>query len=59
VNWYPDVGNVDQVISAVAVTSGGSMLNVIDSANRETVWIITDGDYSSQTASVILKYTKA
>lgn len=58
VNWYPNSGNVSQVISAVAVASGGSMLNIVDSANRETIWIITDGDYSAQTASVVLKYTK-
>jgi hypothetical protein len=58
INWYPDSGTVSSVISAVAVASGGSMLNVVDSANPATIWIITDGDYSSQTANVVLKYTK-
>jgi hypothetical protein len=59
VNWSPDSGTVGDVIGAIAVTSGGNMLNIIDSANPENVWIVTDGDYSAQTASVALKYTKA
>ena len=58
VNWSPDSGTVAYVINAVAVTSGGSILNVIDSANISNIWIITDGDYSAYTAYVTLKYIK-
>lgn len=57
-NWSPESGTVAYVISAVAVTSGGSMLNAIDSANPNTIWIVTSGDYSAQTANIVLKYTK-
>ena len=58
IQWYPDSGSVAYVISAFAVTSGGSVLNVVDSANTGSIWIVTSGDYSSQTANVVLKYTK-
>ena len=56
--WSPDSGTVAYVIHAVAVTSGGSMLNAIDSANVNNIWIVTSGDYSNQTANIFLKYTK-
>ena len=59
IEWYPDSGTVAYVISAVAVSSGGSVLNVVDSANPNTIWIVTKGDYSAQTAYVVLKYIKS
>ena len=58
INWSPDSGTVAYVINAVAVTSNGSMLNVIDSANVNNVWVVTKSDYSAQTANIVLKYIK-
>ena len=58
INWSPDSGTVAYVINAVAVTSNGSMLNVIDSANVNNIWVVTKSDYSAQTANIMLKYIK-
>ena len=58
VNWQPDSGTVSYVISAIAIANTGSVLNVIDSANTNNIWIVTVGDYSSYSAVVALKYTK-
>lgn len=57
-SWSPDSGMAAQVISAVAISNSGGMLNLIDSANTSSIWIVTNDDYSSQTADVVLKYTK-
>ena len=59
VNWQPDSGTVSYVISAILITNTGSVLNVIDSANINNIWVVTVGDYSSYSAVVVLKYTKA
>lgn len=58
ISWTPDSGTAAQVISAVLVSRDGGMLNMIDSANTGAVWVVTNDDYSSRTADVVLKYTK-
>ena len=58
VNWGPDSGTVAYVVGAVAVTNTGSAVNIIDSANLNSVWVVTKSDYSSYTAFVTLKYVK-
>ena len=46
------------VVSAIAVTTAGAFLNVVDSASAYTVWVKTSGDYSTTNANIIIKYTK-
>lgn len=50
--------HASEVISAIARTDSGSYLNIVDSANTGSIWIITESDYSMHTANLTVEYVK-
>lgn len=46
------------VISAIAITTNGIYLNIVDSASPSSMWVKTSGNYSSYTANLVVKYVK-